>query len=70
MRVRLLQLSPEDGKLTGLHSKLTVTSHDTDLALAENEEVIFGVNNKDRDHSRTYLPDCFNAVKCMSVFLD
>ena len=24
--VRLLQLSPEDGKLTGLHSKLTVTS--------------------------------------------
>ena len=48
MPVRLLQLSPEDGKLTGLHSKLTVTSHDTDLALAENEEVIFGVNNKDR----------------------
>ena len=68
MPVRLLQLSPEDGKLTDLHSKLTVTSHDTDLASAENEEVIFGVNNKDRDHSWTYLPDCLNAVKCMCIF--
>ena len=37
----------------------------TDLASAENEEVILGGNNRDRDCSWTYLPDCFNAVKCM-----
>ena len=57
----------EDGKLTALH---TVTLNSlwpvmTDLASAENEEVILGGNNRDRDRSWTYLPDCFNAVKCM-----
>ena len=59
----------EDGKLTALHTvtlKLTVTSHDrSGLASAENEEVILGGNNRDRDRSWTYLPDCFNAVKSM-----
>ena len=49
--------------------KVTVTSHDTDLASAENEEDILGGNNRDRDHSSTYLPDCFNAGKCTSIFL-
>ena len=46
------------------------------LPSAEHEEVALGAggNNKDRDHSCTYLPDCFGkpdshvvAVKCMSV---
>ena len=63
--VRLLQLLPEDGEVDWPalgNTKLTVTSHDTDLASAENEEVTLGGNNKDRDRSWTYLPDCFNAV--------
>ena len=37
----------------------------TDLASAENEEVILGGNNRGRDRSWTYLPDCFNAVNSL-----
>ena len=59
-----------DGKLTGLHTvtlSVTVTRHvhDTDLASAENEEVVVGgCNNRDRDRSWTYLPDCFILQHC------
>ena len=51
------------------NTKLTVTSLDRSGASAEKEEVILGGNNRDRDRSWTYLPDCFNAVKCTSIFL-
>ena len=68
--VGLLQLSPEDGKLTGLHmvplwSRMIMTQiwHHSMLASAENEEVILGGN---RDRSWTNLPDCF-IVQCCEV---
>ena len=48
-----------------------MTWHDTDLGIiysmmasAENEEVILGGNNRDRDRSWTYLPDCFIVQSC------
>ena len=34
------------------------------LASAENEEVLLGGNNRDRDLSWTYLQDCFIVQRC------